>query len=85
MNEKPAWMEHWKEIMQLTLSLLVAVGFFAVLFLLMGNGPDSQPSQATVLLFGALSTNFGIIIGYFFGSSKGSSDKNDLLRTPKQG
>lgn len=31
------------------------------------------------LLMGSLSTNAGMVVGYFFGSSKSSSDKTELL------
>lgn len=80
MGEKPAWMEHWKEIMQLGLSLIVTLGFFWMMNKIMNVPAGEAPNQAAVLLFGALATNFGIIIGYFFGSSKGSSDKTALLK-----
>jgi len=34
-------------------------------------------------LFGAMGTGFGMVLQYFFGSSKGSSDKNTWLMEMK--
>lgn len=31
------------------------------------------------ILFGSLSTDAGMVVGYFFGSSKGSADKTNLM------
>ncbi len=79
MGEKPAWMEHWKELMQLILTLLITLGFFATLWKILGMEGDTVTKDHMVLLT-CLSTNFGIIVGYFFGSSKGSSDKTGMLK-----
>ena len=61
------------------LAWLVVSAFFLLVGLLMkwtlpeGNiGPVNQ-------LFGAMSTGFGMVLQYFFGSSKGSADKTRLL------
>jgi hypothetical protein len=53
-------------------------------FLLMGGllyfsyqgRPISDQTGVLFMLFGTLSTSFGMVVGYFFGSSKGSADKS---------
>jgi hypothetical protein len=61
------------------LAWMVVGLFFTLVGMLMwvtlpeGNvGPINQ-------LFGAMATGFGMVLQYFFGSSKGSSDKNNWL------
>jgi flagellar basal body-associated protein FliL len=57
--------------------LLAYLGITVALFTLpipQGNG------QATSILTGAIMTNAGIIVGYYFGSSKSSSDKNEIIK-----
>jgi hypothetical protein len=42
--------------------------------------PDSEVARtALAMLFGALIAGYRDVLGYCFGSSKGSSDKNALL------
>ena len=57
---------------------LGAIGALIVLKILV---PDSAVATDPILsmLFGSLSTNAGIVVGYFFGSSRGSDNKNSLL------
>lgn len=65
-----------REIYFYTLGALIVVGFFAVLILLM----LTNKSQETInLAIGALLGAFGTVVGYFYGSSKGSADKNEML------
>ena len=55
---------------------LMISGFFGLLvFLLFVTVPAGQ-SDVVFMLFGALSTAFGSVITFFFGSSKGSQDKS---------
>lgn len=62
------------------LAWLVVIGFFTVMVLLMYKGiaPESS-SEVVYLLIGALTTGFGTVLAYFFGSSKGSADKTATL------
>ena len=53
---------------------LVVVGFFVVLAFMLWR--DKIGSE---LLIGSLSTAFGLVIGYYYGSSAGSERKTDLL------
>ena len=66
-----------KNIFMYSLAALIAVGFFGILaFLIHTNKFEAQVS----IILGALVGAFTTIISYFYGSSKGSSDKNELLK-----
>ena len=67
------------------LAWLIVVGFFALIGVLL-FAPDalSKEEWTTILpvitmLFGAMSAGFGQVLQYFFGSSKSSQDKTNLL------
>jgi hypothetical protein len=40
--------------------------------------PPGQ-NEVIFMLFGAISSGFGQVLGFFFGSSKSSADKTQLL------
>ena len=65
-----------REIYFYTLGALIVIGFFVVLIVLMLTSKDQQTIN---LVIGALLGAFGTVVGYFYGSSKGSADKNDML------
>lgn len=65
-----------KEIFFYALGALIVIGFFASFIMMLIKGTSSE----TVNLWGgALIGAFGTVVGYFYGSSKGSSDKNEML------
>lgn len=66
-----------KEIYMYILGALVVVGFFAVVIYKLINKQDAQ------LEIGSLIGAFGLVVGYFFGSSKGSADKTEILNKQK--
>jgi hypothetical protein len=39
----------------------------------------SKSPESVNMTLGALLAAFGTVVGYFYGSSKGSADKNDLI------
>lgn len=65
------------------ISILVLVGFFAMLGLLLsGAVQDLGDIKAVVFtLLGALGAAFTQVVQYWLGSSKDSADKTDLLMT----
>ncbi len=65
-----------KDIFMYVLGALVVIGFFSVLFYLIYKGDFESTLN---LAIGALIGAFGTIVGYFYGSSKGSSEKNEML------
>lgn len=66
-----------KEIFMYVLGSIIIIGFFAVLIYMIKNG--GYKNELGIIL-GALVGAFGTVVGYFYGSSKGSSDKNDLMK-----
>lgn len=73
-----------KSGMQATLAVLLVVGFLglnaAFVYAYLDKGGDLP--TVGVACFMALINFAGIAVGYYLGSSKGSQDKDDLLRPP---
>jgi hypothetical protein len=64
------------------ISVLIVLGFLALVFaLIFKQVPDSQ---AVLMLFGTLSTSFGIVVSYWLGSSAGSARAGDTVRAIAQ-
>jgi ABC-type transport system involved in multi-copper enzyme maturation permease subunit len=61
------------------------LGAIIALIVLKVVAPESEIATDPILsmLFGSLSTNAGMVVGYFFGSSRGSDNKNAMLAAPK--
>ena len=61
------------------LATVIVAGFFALLAILIFRQLPPDSSGVIFMLFGALSAAFGAVVQYFFGSSKGSADKTEML------
>lgn len=72
-----------KEIFQYILGALIVSGFFALLILLVLSAVPSENKDLLNLVVGALIGSFSSIVSYFFGSSLGSSKKDELLKNEK--
>lgn len=59
---------------------IIVAGFFALILVLMRYAVPEGSRDVAFMLFGSLSTSFGMVVSYFFGSSKGSADKNAVLQ-----
>ena len=74
-----------RDINLYVLAWTVIIGFFALMTLLifrpLPEGAEGYVNQ----LFGTLGTGFGLVLGYFFGSSKSSSDKTALIAAQQNG
>jgi len=66
-----------KDIFMYALGALIVIGFFAIVVMLIFR-PELK--DALNLVIGSLIGAFGTVVGYFYGSSKGSSDKNELMK-----
>jgi hypothetical protein len=72
---------HRGQFVQPILAFVVTVGFFSVLIGLLvvpDNGVNGL-REARLIMLGALQAAFGGVVAFYFGSSKGSSDKDKLL------
>jgi hypothetical protein len=66
-----------KSIVPPLLALLVTIGFFGILTALMLG--YAQKSDELMIMLGSLGTAWTGIIGFYFGSSAGSQDKDKML------
>ena len=68
-----------KDINLYVLAWTVIVGFFSLMTLLIFRPLPPGAEGYVNQLFGTLGTGFGMVLGYFFGSSKSSSDKTAMI------
>lgn len=61
------------------LGALIVLGFFGLLGILIAVGIPEGNSELLYLAVGALIAAFSTVVGYFYGSSQGSKEKNKLL------
>jgi hypothetical protein len=59
---------------------LIVAAFFTLLSLLIFNGIPEQNEGILNIAIGSLLAAFSTVVAYFYGSSKGSADKNELLK-----
>lgn len=62
------------------LAWTVVIGFYLLTYILMVKPIPSESNQVVFMLFGSISTGFGTILAFFFGSSQGSETKTDMLK-----
>lgn len=68
-----------RDINQYILAWVMVGGFFGLTGLLLFHSVPSAQNNVIFMLFGALAAGFGSVMNYYFGSSKGSSEKTQLL------
>lgn len=75
----------WKEVFMYILAGLVSAGEIAMIILLIYlwmHGVATENSDIINLIYGlciAYHSGFMLVLGYFFGSSKGSADKTEAM------
>jgi len=70
-------MKKAKDIFMYALGAIVVIGVLSLITLVILYRPEMN--DVINISVGALLAAFGSVVGYFYGSSKGSSDKNQLL------
>lgn len=68
-----------KEIYQYILGAVIIVGFILILLFLTVYPIPQDNKEVLYLAIGGYLTFVGAVVGYFYGSSKSSSDKNEIL------
>ena len=68
-----------KDLNLYVLAWVVVIGFFVLCGTLMYQTIPSGQNSIILMLFGGLQSGFATVLGYFFGSSKSSADKTQLL------
>ncbi len=61
------------------LAVVITVGFFSVLLFMLLRPIPQSGHDALMLILGSLTIAWGSVVAYYFGSSKGSADKTQLL------
>jgi len=68
-----------KDLPLYILAGIITLGYFGLLAILTFKGVPEQNNDLYNTAMGALLVAFSMVVGYWFGSSKGSADKNELL------
>ncbi len=64
------------------LTLIITVGFYGMLYIVIKSGlPQATEAggEAILLLLGSLTTGFSMVLTFWFGSSVGSQNKDQML------
>ena len=70
----------WQQIFQYALAGVVVASLVIVILILIKVDLSPTVQDALMILLGVLASGFMAVINYFFGSSKGSADKNEMLK-----
>ena len=70
----------WQQIFQYVLAAIVILAILAIIVILIYADISTSVKDSLMILLGVLASGFMAVINYFFGSSKGSNDKNELLK-----
>jgi hypothetical protein len=68
-----------RDIFMYTLGGLIVCAFFAVIVILLTVSMPQANENMLYILLGALVAKFGDVVSYFYGTSKSSSDKNEMI------
>ena len=71
----------WKDVYQYCLGALIVILF--VVILIMAIRYELNDNAVLNTLVGAFASCVVMVVTYFFGSSKGSSEKNELFKNNK--
>lgn len=75
-----------KTIYMYVLAAIFIIGYFALIAFILLKIVPPENKEIALMLFGTLTAGVSMILSYFYGSSKGSDDKNEMLykSTPPQ-
>lgn len=65
-----------KDIAMYVLGAVITIGFFATLIFMISS---EQYKTEVNMIVGALIGSFVTVVGFFFGSSKSSTDKTEMI------
>lgn len=68
-----------KDVAMYVLGAIITVCFFVIIGLLIFTPMPTENSEVLYLAIGALIGFAGSVVNWFYGSSKGSSEKNEIL------
>lgn len=73
-----------RDILMYILGGLIVIAFFATVYLLIYQVVPLDNKDILLIVIGALVAKFGDVVGYFYGSSRGSADKTDIMANGKK-
>ncbi|MDC6711386.1 hypothetical protein, partial [Leclercia adecarboxylata] len=65
-----------------SIGAIFVIGFFVCLGLVILTPLPQENAAVTNIMLGSLVAGVTTVLGYFYGSSKGSADKTDLMNKP---
>jgi hypothetical protein len=68
-----------RSLVPAVLSMVVTMGYFGILLGLMAGWLKAADSQALLLMLGSLSAAWGAVMAYWFGTTRDSGVKTELL------
>lgn len=71
-------MKKVRDVFMYVLGALIVVGVFMMIALVMVYRPEMK--DVINITVGSLLAAFGLVVGYFYGSSKGSADKTEMMK-----
>ena len=72
-----------KTVYMYTLGAVIVACFFAVIYLLVAMAMPPANENMLYILLGVLAAKFSDVVGYFFGSSAGSANKDSIIENLK--
>jgi hypothetical protein len=70
--------------MMFILSVIILMAFFLATYFIFADKITTTDTQALLLIgtaYGAVATNAGNVVSYWFGTSKSSADKDATIKT----
>lgn len=68
-----------KDIYMYVLGAIIVLAFFATIYILATIEMPAANEKLLYIVIGALVAKFSDVVAYFFGSSKGSADKTEIM------
>ena len=68
-----------KDIYMYILGTVIIIGFFIILYVVFRTEMPPANKDIGLMIIGALVAKFSDVVGYFFGSSKSSADKTEIM------
>lgn len=69
----------FKDVFMYTLGAWIVLAMSGIIALLVFRAVPEPNSQVLYMLLGQLSAAFMLVVGYFYSTSKGSSEKSEMI------
>lgn len=74
-----------RSVIPAILAIGITLGFFGVLAFMLGSTWKPSDNPTLLLLVGSLSTSWGAVMNYYFGSSSSSARKDFVIASSRKG